>query len=445
MNIVKKLLPSLMLSIIPVLAISQPLDLLASYKLALQHDADLHAAYNQLLSSKEATPQALADLLPSITATASSRDVRQESESSFSGGGKSTSQFRDESFSISLRQPLFNWAIFNQYHQANKRVSKAESEYCLAEQALILRLTERYLNTLQANVNLTLANDDVQAFTRQLDQAKIRFDVGLIAVTDVHDAKARYDLSIATQIAAQDNFFSKQDALREIIQTDNFILTPLATSFPLSAPEPNNINEWESLANAQNLNISIARAKVAIAKKEIAIKKSDHYPSVDIVASHNYSETGGGSFGTGFRSESDTVGLELNLPLFAGGKTHSLTKQAALNHQQSLDTLQSIQRTTLRETRDFFRGVTTSIRRIQALQQAVISSQSSLDASEIGLEVGTRTIVDVLNAQRNISRAKLQLTEAKTNYILNVLHLKSVVGALSQNDIDDINQWLRHE
>ncbi|HIL92191.1 MAG TPA: hypothetical protein EYG50_05510 [Cycloclasticus sp.] len=445
MKIVKTLAQTLILSIAPLVATSQPLDLLATYKLALQHDAKLHAAYNQLLSSKEITPQALAALLPSISASASTRDVRQESESSFSGGGKSTGQFRDESFSISLRQPLFNWADFTRYSQANKRVSKAETEYRIAEQALILRLTERYLNTLQAKVNLALANDDVTAFSRQLDQAKVRFDVGLIAITDVHDAQARYDLSIATQIAAQDRFYSRQDALQEIIQTDNFTLVPLTKSFPLSTPVPNNIKEWESLANAQNLAVKMARDDVAIAKKEITINQSGHYPVIDIVASHSYNETGGGSFGTGFRNESDNVGLELNLPLFAGGKTHSLTKQAAFNHQKSLDTLQSIQRTTLRETRDFFRGVTTNIRRIKALEQAIISSQSSLEASEVGLEVGTRTIVDVLDAQRNVSRAKLQLTEAKTNYILNILNLKSTVGALSQNDIDDINQWLRHE
>ena len=444
MNFLKKLLPSIILCIYPALNFAQPIDLVTAYTLALQHDADIHAAYNQLLSSKEVKPQALAGLLPSINASAISNDIRQESESSFSGGGKSTGQFRDESFAVSLRQPLFNWANFTRYKQANKQVSKAEVGYQFAEQALILRLTERYLDSLQADVNLKLANDDVNAFTRQLEQAKIRFEVGLIAITDVHDAQARYDLSIATQIAAQDGLYSAQEALREIIQADKLVLVPIAPNFPLSAPEPNNIDNWETFAATQNLALEMAKYDVSIAKKEIELQRAGHYPTVDIVASHQYNETGGGSFGTGFRSESDKIGLELNMPLFAGGKTHSLTKQAAFNHQQSLDVLQSLLRTTLRETRDAFRGVTANLKRIDALEQAIISNKSSLDANEVGLEVGTRTIVDVLDAQSNLSRAKLELNDAKRSYILSILNLKKSAGSLSKTDLEIVNQWLKH-
>ena len=343
---------------------------------------------------------------------------------------------------MSLRQPLFNWASFERFKQAKTQVSNAEAEYKLAEQNLILRLTEAYLNTLEAEVNLGLTNDDVNAFTRQLDQATTRFDVGLIAITDVHDAQARYDLSVATQIAAQDNLHSKKEALREIIQTNEIKIAPLANELPISPPEPNNIAEWETLAAQQNLSLEIAKNDVVIAKKEVNINRAGHYPTVDIVASHDYSETGGGSFGTGFRNESDKLGLELNLSLFAGGKTLSLTRQAAFNHQQSLDLLQSKQRSTLRETRDFFRGVTSNLLRIKALEQAIISNQSSLDASEVGLEVGTRTIVDVLDAQSNLSRAKLELIAAKKDYILSVFNLKSAAGSLSISDIEHINQWL---
>ncbi|MFT6625516.1 MAG: outer membrane protein [Cycloclasticus sp.] len=444
MKTLNKAFLSLIAALIPALALSQPIDLLSAYQLALEHDADIHAAHNQLLASKEANPQALADLLPSLNASASTADIRQESESSFSGNGKGTSQFRDEGFSISLRQPLFDWASFVRYKQANKIVSKAETEYLLAEQTLILRLTERYLNTLEAEVSLTLANDDANAFSRQLEQARQRFEVGLIAITDVHDAQARHDISIASQIAAKDSLYSQQEALREIIQADDIVLLPLAEKFPLSSPKPNDIQEWESLASQHNLSIVMAKLDVAIAKKEIDANRSGHYPQVDLVASHNYNETGGGSFGTGFRNESDKLGLELTMPLFVGGKTLSLTRQAAFNHKKSLDLLQSLQRTTLRETRDSFRGVTTSLQRIQALEQAIVSNQSSLDASEVGLEVGTRTIVDVLDAQSNLSRAKLQLIEAKKNYILNVLTLKGTNGSLSRDDLEKVNLWLKH-
>lgn len=421
---------------------AQPIDLKQAYTLALENDADIHAAYNQLLSSRETKPQALADLLPAIEATASTTDVRQESESSFSGPSQVTNRFNDDGYAISVRQPLFNWASFTRYDQADKFVSKAETEYRLAEQDLILRLTERYLDTLQADANLGLANNNVAAFTRQLEHATNRFDVGLIAITDVHDAQARYDLSIATQIAAQDSLYSAQEALIEIIQTDSMELARLTKQFPLDPPEPNNMNEWEVLATENNLAITAAKYDVDIAKKQIEYSQSGHYPTIDVVASHAYRDTGGGSFGTGFRSETDNVGLELNMPLFSGGKTQSLTKQAAYDHQKSLDTLRSLHRSTLRQTRDSFRGVTTSLQRVKALNQAIISNQSSLEASESGLEVGTRTIVDVLDAQINLSLAKLQLIEAKKNYILNVLKLKSATGALSVIDIERINQWL---
>jgi len=204
------------------------------------------------------------------------------------------------------------------------------------------------------------------------------------------------------------------------------------------------MTEWEALASRHNLTLEMARHDVGIAKKEIQIHRAAHYPTVDIVASHNYSETGGGSFGTGFRSEADKLGLELNIPLFAGGKTLSLTKQAAFNHQHSLDLLKSLQRSTLRETRDAFRGITANLRQVKALEQAIISNKSSLDANEVGLEVGTRTIVDVLDAQSDLSLAKVQLIEAKKNYILNILKLKSTTGALTQKDIEQINRWLLH-
>ncbi len=420
------------------------IDLNEAYKMALENDAKTHIAYNQLLASKELKPQALAALLPSIPASASSKDTRQESENSFSGSGKSTAQFRDESFAVGLRQPLFNWGSFERFKQAGKKVSKAEIQYRQAEQALIFRVTDSYLNTLQSGVNLKLANDNLSAFNRQLDQAKQRFEVGLIAITDVHDAQARYDLSVATQIASQDALYSAQEALREIIQSEQIELSPLANELPFSTPQPNDMLTWESTAQTDNLAIEMARLDVNIAKKEVSINRAGHYPTVDVVASHTYSETGGGSFGSGFRSESDSLGLELNLALFSGGKTQSLVKQAAFNHQASLDTLQSLQRSTLRETRDAFRGITTNLQRIQALRQAIVSNQSSLDASEIGLEVGTRTIVDVLDAQSNLSLAKLQLTEATKNYILSVLSLKKAAGALSVNDIQQVNQWLVH-
>lgn len=420
------------------------LDLLNAYQLALDNDATLHAAFSKMQASKEAKPQALADLLPNISATAQTGDVRQESVSGFTGGsGKQTSQFRDEGFSVSLRQPLFNWERFSRFKQAKKEVSRAKIEYQLAEQALILRVTERYLNTLTAEANVTLATDNLDAFKQQLEQAKFRFDVGAIAISDVHDAQARHDLAMATQISAQNNLDSKHEALYEVIQTNTTVLTTLDHAFPITLPEPNNITEWEQTAAKHNLIIKAALLDSLITKNQITINRSKQLPTVDIVASHSYSETGGGSFGTGFTTESDRLGLELNVPIFSGGKNSSIIRQAAHLHQSSLDTLVSLKRSTQRETRDAFRGIVASLHRIKALEQATLSGLSSLQTNQARLEAGTRTLVDVLDAQSNLTLARFSLIQEKQAYILGVLRLKNAAGLLDKTDIEKINQWLK--
>jgi outer membrane protein len=423
---------------------SAVLDLLSAYELGLKNDATLHAAFSELQASKEAKPQALADLLPNISATAQTEDVRQESLSGFTGGnGKQTSQFRDEGYTVSIRQPLFNWERFTRFKQAKKEVSRAVIKYQQAEQSLILRITERYLNTLTAEANLTLANDNLSAFKQQLKQAKFRFEVGSIAITDVHDAQARHDLALATQITAYNNLDSKREALYEIIQTDALSLSSLNHDFPLTPPQPNNISEWEQTAANKNLAIKAALLDTAIAKRQISINRSKQMPTVDLIASHSYSETGGGSFGTGFTTESDRLGLELNVPLFSGGKNTSIIREAAHLHQASLDALSSLKRTTERETRDAFRGINASLHRIKALQQATLSGESSLQANQAGLEAGTRTLVDVLDAQSNLTLAKFDLIQEKQAYILNVLQLKYAAGSLEKADVERINQWLK--
>jgi len=417
-------------------AVAGSFDLIQTYQLAVQNDAELQAAASTLQAEKEAKPQALADLLPNISAKVNSGNLRNESTSA----GRSTDEYRDEGFSVSLTQTLFNWQQFGRLDQANKEVLRAGIQYQLAEQELILRVTERYLNTLTAQASLSLANDNVKAFQQQLEQAKFRFEVGIVAITDVHDAQARHDLAVASKISAEDGVSSTREALLEVIQTDYTQLAALKKEFVAVSPEPNNISDWENTASQHNLAVKIASSNVAIAKKQISILQSGHLPTLDFVASHSYNETGDDHFS----SESDRIGVELNIPLFSGGKTSSRVQQAVKLHQVSLDSLKSTQRTNKRETRDAFRGVNASLHRISALKQATISNQSSLEASEAGLGAGTRTIVDVLDAQSNLTSAKFELIKEKEKYLLEVLKLKSAAGTLSTIDLEQINQWLSH-
>lgn len=416
------------------------LDLLQTYELAEQQDSRIRASAALRSANKEAQPQALSDLLPSVQASAESTDVRQESFSSFSSG---TTQFDEEGYGISARQPLFNWGSWVRYKQAQLTTTRADTEYDIARQELILRVSERYLAVLNSQVALQVAQAEHKAIERQLEQVRERFDVGLIPITDVHDAQARYDLTSATLIAAEDAVESNNEALREIIQTSDYQLVPLAGKIPLAPPQPADINDWVGQASQDNLNVLLARSDVAIAKQGIAVERAAHLPTLDLIGAHTYRDSGSGSLGSGFTTETDTWGVEINLSLFEGGRVLSLTREAAFRHQQSIENLHTLLRETERLARDAYRSVITGTHRIQALQQAVVSNESALEANEVGLEVGTRTIVDVLDAQRNLSLAKLQLTQARHNYILNILRLKQAAGSLSVDDLRTVNAWLQ--
>lgn len=418
---------------------AETLDLLQTYQLALEQDARIRAAAAERLADREAAPQARADLLPAIQANAEKSHVRQDSTSNFTDG---VTHFDEDGYGISGRQPLFNWGRWVSYQQAQLQADRADTAYSIAQQDLILRVAERYLNVLNAQASLEVAQAEHTALERQLDQVKQRFEVGLIPITDVHDAQARFDLAYATLIAAEDALSSSQEALHEIIQRRGDALARLATNIPLMPPQPNDIDSWVKTATEDNLNLLLARSDVTIAKQGISLQRAAHLPTLDLVGSHTYRDSGSGNLGSGFTTESDTVGIELNLSLFEGGKAVSRTREAAYRHQQSLEDLKTLYRETERGARDAYRSVITSTLRIQALRQAVVSNESALEANQVGLEVGTRTIVDVLDAQRNLSLAQLQLTQARHNYILNILRLKQSAGSLSEEDLNTVNAWL---
>lgn len=431
---------ALILSLFAASASAETLDLLKTYELALQQDSQLRAAAALKSANKESQSQALADLLPSIQASAETSHTRQDSISNFTSG---ITHFDEDGYGISASQPLFNWGSWVRYQQAKLSSTRADTEYDVAQQELILRVAERYLDVLNAEVSLDVAKAEHLAIERQLEQVNERFEVGLIPITDVHDAQARYDLASATLIAAEDILASRREALREIILLNEFQLAALAPQVPLAPPEPADIQSWVEAAKSSNLSLMLARADVSIAKKGISAERAAHLPTLELVGEHSYRDSGSGNLGSGFTTETDSIGIQLSMPLFEGGKVMSLTREAAYRHQLSIENMHTLLRETERLARDAYRGVVTSTHRIQALNQAVISNESALEANQVGLEVGTRTIVDVLDAQRNLSQAKLQLTEARHTYILNILRLKQTAGSLSMEDLQTVNAWLQ--
>lgn len=400
---------------------------------ALRNDPVLSAARFNFKAVVQATPQARALLLPNIALDASRTNTTQTGSTAFNTD--------NDDISLTITQPVFNYALFMKLRQAKTTVKKAGVDLNVAYQDLLIRVTERYFAVLTAIDKLAFARSEKRAITRQLEQARKRFDVGLIAITNVHEARAAFDLATAEVISARNDLASRQEALREITNRPHLILHRLKSDIPLVSPNPSNLQEWVRIALKQNLRLKAISYDTAIARTEIKVQQSGHLPTVDIVASKSKNTSTGGFFGA-LDTDNESVRLQLKIPLFRGGFTSSKNKQARHQYSQAKENLEKQRRQTLRETRDAYRGVIAGISRVRALKQAIVSTQSALKATRAGYRVGTRTIVDVLNSQRELFKARSNYSEARHGYVINLLRLKQAAGTLSVKDLGTINNWL---
>lgn len=423
-------------------------DLLAVYQLAVQNDPQLGAAEAERLAVLESRPQSRALLFPTISASANTAanrfDISQAGGSSITPGtnGFGVSHFNSNGYTLNLTQPVYHRDTFVQLRQADARIAQADAVLAATEQDLIVRATTRYFDVLAAEDNLQFARAEKTAIARQLEQNKQRFDVGLAAITDVQEAQARYDAALAQEIDAERQLAVNREALREITGQQHEKLAALQEQIPLLSPDPANIEQWSQTALQQNLQIAAAQHGAEVARHEIDRQRAAHYPTVDIVGTRSFSDTGGGRFG-GSESLGDSITLQLNAPLFQGGAVTSRTREASFRYNQSRENLEQQRRAALRQTRDSYLGVTANVSRVKALKQAVVSNQTALESTQAGLEVGIRTAVDVLNAQRELFRAQRDYARARYDYTLETLRLKQAAGVLSPTDLAHINTWLR--
>jgi len=339
-----------------------------------------------------------------------------------------------------LTQPVYHHDYWVGLRQADATVAQAEADYGVAKQDLMIRLASGYFDLLAAQDNLDFARAEKEATARQLEQAKQRFEVGLIAITDVHEAQAQYDLTVAQEISADNLLANAREALQEI--TGQYEETPqlLQDDIPLLSPEPADIEQWVAKATEQNLSLKSAQFASSVASEEVNRQRSGHFPTLDVVASKNYSDSNS-AFGS--ERESEQISLQLNVPLFAGGAVSSRTRQAAYRAEAAKQTLLQTRRGVVRQARNAYLGVIAEISRVKALNQAVISSAKANEATQAGFEVGTRTIVDVLLSQRELFRAKRDYARSRYDYILNTLRLKQAAGSLTHSDIAAVNKWLK--
>ncbi len=410
-------------------------NLLEIFTLAAKRDPELRAARENYQAVKESTPQARASLLPNLSLSASSSENKQTNNGI-------RSDFSADNVSLVLTQPVFNYKFLMTLKQAKTTVRKAGIDLSAAYQALILRVAERYFAVLSAKDNLTFLQAEKKSFSRKLEEAQKRFKVGLIAITGVHEARSARDLSAAQVIEAENILANAIEKLREITGQTHDRLAELKDTIPLTSPAPRNMNQWTKTALRQNLQLQSTQQDIEIARIDIKIKNSGHLPTLDLVASKSKNNTTGGFFGAR-ESDTGTIELRLNVPIFSGGLTRSQTKQARHKYQQAVELHEKQQRTTLSQTRNAYRGILAGISRVKALKQAIISARSALRATQAGFEVGTRTIVDVLNSQRELFKAKSNYSRARHDYVLNLLRLKQAAGTLSIDDLKAVNSWLR--
>lgn len=432
-------------------------DLSEVYQRALRNDPQLREAEATRLAALEAKPQALSALLPQLSAGGSfSKDKSNGSQVVFDGTvfsqRASESDLDTKGWSVTLRQSLFDWTDWATLKQADAEVAQAEVDYRAAQQQLVLRTADGYFNVLAAKDTLDAAQTSLEAIARQLEQAEKRFEVGLIAITDVQEAKAAHDQATATVIAAKRALATRSEELRELTGEAFAELKRPGDDMPLASPSPASEEQWVRLAMEQNLALTSSRLAADVARETIGVAKAGHGPTLDLVARKSSSDTtgdtstitGAGSLSNPIdtNNDGDTISLQLTVPIYSGGATQSRVRQAVYRHRAARERLERTARETERATRDAYLGVMSEMSRVTALKQAVASSRTALEATEAGYEVGTRTAVDVLDARRRLADAQTSYARSKYDYLLNVLRLRLAAGSLDEAALTQTNGLL---
>ena len=445
---------------------AQSKDLVGVFEDALKNDPVIRQADANRLAARESRPQAWAALLPQINGTAG---ITKDHSSGFQDsiitvpgalpGQPPSFQVVPEgdtidttikTWGLNLKQNVFSWSNWMSLKAASAQVAQAEATYQAAEQQLILRVATAYFTVLTAEDTLEADQAALEAISRQLDQATTRFDVGLIAITDVEDAKAARDTAAATVIADKRTLATSADQLQEITGEKYDRLAKPGTDMPLLNPEPADESRWVDISLEQNPTLVSSRLAADIARDNVRVAVGGHLPSLDVIAGRTYTHDIADETFQGAPPFSDVesktndrqITLQLTVPLFSGGLTQSKVRQAQYLWIAAKEGVVQSSRATERQARDSYLGVISGISRVQALRQALASNQTALKATEAGYEVGTRTSVDLLNARKNLVQAQTNYAVARYDYIVSVLTLRLAAGTLDRPELSAVNTWL---
>lgn len=414
-------------------------DLSQMYKSAISYDAEIAAAESGYYAQKEQENTALSGLLPQLNASASTAFVDRD----VSKGNTSSDSFQSTTYGLSLSQPLFSMPEWYNLNSAEFGTAAAEAEYLRAKQDLILKVAEAYFDVLRANEDLTASRALETAVKRQYEQAKEQFDVGLIAITDVHEAKASYDASQTTRIRAEGSLTIARETLARITGQYATKLETLDEDYPISIDPTNNIQSWVNSALENNLSVIAANFNVKSLESNYKSQRAVHYPTLTLTAGYEDSDNDRENlspFET--QAEQSNVALNLNIPLYSGGATQAATKQARFLAEQAKHQLTSAQRAAEIETRSEFINLRTNVQTVESLRQNIVSRESALEATKEGYNVGTRNIVEVLDAERNYFTALRDYASARFDFVISSLKVKRAAGSLHEKDIEEINKHL---
>lgn len=452
-------------------------DLLTIFDQAVVNDPLVREAEFTRKATREARPQAWADYLPQITGSYNKgeqkgtrtdtgsqliddptdtadppRKVLQE----FSG----TRSFEPDSsgWGITLRQTVFNWARLVNLRTGSKIAAQADADYSVAQQDLAVRVATRYFDVLAAQDSVQANQASLDAISRQLEQADKRFEVGLIAITDVQEARAARDTASANLIAAKRQLATAQEFLREITDMQYAVLATPRGTMPLAVPEPADPQKWVEASMEQSPALVSSRLGADIARDYVRQNFGGHLPTVDLVVSKSHSESDdleqfsaipgrfdGDSAPTSNVTDTDrSIQLQVVVPIWASGGTQSRVRQSSYQWQAAKQRLERVSRATERTARDAYLGVVSEISRVQALKQALESSATALRATEAGYDVGTRTAVDVLAARQQLVQAQTDYARSRYDYMLNVMRLKQAAGILDRKALEEVNTWLEN-
>jgi outer membrane protein len=455
-------------------------DLLTVYQRALQNDPQLREAEATRLAALEAKPQALSSLLPQLSGNGQisrERDTGTQNTTEAvalppcgpalpagtpcSSAGTPTTIFESFPFSgktdtaihhytIDLKQSLFRWENWEALKRADSQVAQAEADYQAAQQDLMERVAQRYFDVLGAQDDLEAQQVALISVNRQLAQAEARYQIGLIAITDVEEARASHDSTAAAVIAAKRTLASTQELLREIIGDPfDFLARPIEP-FEMANPDPISEDRWVEMALQQNLSLVSSRLAADIARENVSIQRGGHYPSLDMVGSAgkltnngvDVFDDGSPAGGTTLDQRQRSIGIQLTFPIYSGGLVSSQVRQAVYQHRAAKERLERVARQTEHDARDAYLGVLSEISRVKALHRAVESNLTALRATESGYEAGTRTAVDVLQSRQQWVQAQTDYSHSRYDYMLNVIKLQQAAGTLSEQSLQRINALL---